>query len=690
LAHSKRNKGVSKKQHKFGNHEAKELPYMEALSWFLTLLVFALPLVFSVAGYNMFGSIRFFVLVVLTVFLLCLAFLSFLRAGGFVIPKTSFELPIVGLVLILVFSTITSVNIRTSLFGEFDRYDGLTTWLCCFSLLYLSYLIFRKRRAVRQLVSGLAISSSVIAVYGIMQHYGLDFMKWGPGAEVARSGSTLGNPCFLGAYIVLVIPLTISLAFCGQSSFRLRLMCSVASILMFFSLLFTFTRAAWLAFVAALILLFALNYRSIFQKALQRKNLIIAAVCVLVIATGLFLMSGLSKPYLSRLESSFNLKEGSGFGRLILWKHTLPMILERPVLGWGPDTFSLVFPRFMTPEFEKIMSRRAIANDAHNRLLQISASSGVVSVFIYLWIIILFFWRVFPHALRASDVFERRLIQGILAGCFAYLFQLMFNSSLLPADAIFWIFAGIGVWYSSKQMKIGEERVFTKWRPGVGVQKLATALVVLTVALTAYGFGKPVLADYHLRNALELQAAGDMRGSLEYYRSAANLGSDEYYLVQLGKFYSEIAAQMGKKEQFLLAIDAFRRARDMNPLDESSYFQLGNTYLAASEELDQSGYLREAEQNYQAVLKMDPNYAECHLRLGIVYARIGNDKKAIGEWKQATVLAPDSTAAYYNIGNYYKEKGKKERAIDYLQQGLRVNPADQRLKDALHEVESSV
>jgi tetratricopeptide (TPR) repeat protein len=276
-------------------------------------------------------------------------------------------------------------------------------------------------------------------------------------------------------------------------------------------------------------------------------------------------------------------------------------------------------------------------------------------------------------------------------GCFAYLVQLLFNASLLPTDAIFWIFAGIAMWYAVKQTKKEEKEIHLRWCIDKGATKAAAASVlVVVVAFIVFIFGKPVLADYYLRNGLEAQAAKDIPASLDYFKRAASVDSGEYYLVQLGNLYSELASRTSNKGYFLQAIETLKRAQSVNPLDESSYFHLGNVYLAASDKFDQSVYLKQAEQNYQAVLSMDPNYAECHLRLGIVYAGTGQERKAIEEWKQVTVLAPGSVAAYYNISNLYKEKGQKDKAIDYLRQGLKVNSSDQRLKDALRELESTV
>lgn len=51
---------------------------------------------------------------------------------------------LLGLVFLLTatISTITSTHPRTSFFGEFDRYEGLLSWLCYLWLFYMSYAWF--------------------------------------------------------------------------------------------------------------------------------------------------------------------------------------------------------------------------------------------------------------------------------------------------------------------------------------------------------------------------------------------------------------------------------------------------------------------------------------------------------------------------------------------------------------------
>ena len=79
--------------------------------------------------------------------------------------------------------------------------------------------------------------------------------------------------------------------------------------------------------------------------------------------------------------------------RIGIWSDTLRLIASRPLLGYGPDTFGLVYPRFQSAEW--VLGYVQI-DKAHSELLQVAATQGLVGLAIYLWIAAVFmvtFWR---------------------------------------------------------------------------------------------------------------------------------------------------------------------------------------------------------------------------------------------------------------------------------------------------------
>ena len=64
------------------------------------------------------------------------------------------------------------------------------------------------RQQLERLITVILLTSLPISIYGIMQRYGVDPLVWIRGGT-ARVESTLGNPILIGAYLIMVVPLTV-------------------------------------------------------------------------------------------------------------------------------------------------------------------------------------------------------------------------------------------------------------------------------------------------------------------------------------------------------------------------------------------------------------------------------------------------------------------------------------------------
>ena len=107
------------------------------------------------------------------------------------------------------------------------------------------------------------------------------------------------------------------------------------------------------------------------------------------------------------------------------------MIASRPLVGYGPDNFGLVFPDFQTGHW----ARPSIIDEAHSELLQIGATQGVIgfAAFIWLCVAVLRLWWSGRRQVLAG---------GVLGACAGYLVTNLVNFSVVPAALPFWIFLG--------------------------------------------------------------------------------------------------------------------------------------------------------------------------------------------------------------------------------------------------------
>ena len=112
------------------------------------------------------------------------------------------------LVLVYIISTVLSVSPAVSFFGSYQRLQGAYT---TFSYVVLFFLVLdglRTRRQLDRLVTTAILVSFPIALYGLVQHFGLDPLPWG-GDVTNRVASNMGNAIFVAAYLIMVLPLTL-------------------------------------------------------------------------------------------------------------------------------------------------------------------------------------------------------------------------------------------------------------------------------------------------------------------------------------------------------------------------------------------------------------------------------------------------------------------------------------------------
>jgi len=124
------------------------------------------------------------------------------------IRETRLVLPALLLVAAYLISTIFSVTPRTSFWGSYERLQG-TCSLLSYVVIGLSVLfLLRRREQVERLLLVIVLSSVPVALYGVVQHYGLDPLPWG-GDVTQRVAGNLGNAIFIAAYLIMVVPVTV-------------------------------------------------------------------------------------------------------------------------------------------------------------------------------------------------------------------------------------------------------------------------------------------------------------------------------------------------------------------------------------------------------------------------------------------------------------------------------------------------
>jgi O-antigen ligase len=98
----------------------------------------------------------------------------------------------------------TSISWR----GEYENFNGGLAQLNYAVLFFIATQHLRRWSEVSRLQLGFLALAGATAIYGLMQSVGTDFIRWSAGSVITdRFFSSLGNPNFLGALLIMALPL---------------------------------------------------------------------------------------------------------------------------------------------------------------------------------------------------------------------------------------------------------------------------------------------------------------------------------------------------------------------------------------------------------------------------------------------------------------------------------------------------
>ncbi|MBI1888489.1 MAG: O-antigen ligase family protein [Candidatus Spechtbacteria bacterium] len=331
-------------------------------------------------------------------------------------------LSLLAFFIVMTLATLASVQPEFSLWGNIYKNQGLLTWIH-YLLFFVLLLTFLKNprhwRIGLYLMIWIATAVSLIAVFQLLQN-GMAF----------RAFSTLNNSNYLASYLLLISPVSFAF-FLEKKSFLL----GISSLLQFIALISTQARGAILGIIAAT-LVFATLYLIYQKKATKRKVLAFVAVPFLTLlacyALLVFTPQGEKiQRKLPAFTNRFLSIQGflsSSAPRLEAWRAGLKGILEKPLLGYGPENFFVAYDQFYsgfldhTGSLEKDGSLwESWFDKAHNFIFDIGATSGLLGLFAYASMFIFAMYILFKNLFTLQGT---KLISiGLISSLVGYLVQ---------------------------------------------------------------------------------------------------------------------------------------------------------------------------------------------------------------------------------------------------------------------------
>ncbi len=214
--------------------------------------------------------------------------------------------------------------------------------------------------------------------------------------------------------------------------------------------IFSYTRAAWVSLIAALVLYFIYKYKVKFKYLL-----IVGLVGISTLALNWNkLMMNMER---NKQDSSAELAEhvksisnvstdASNLERINRWGSAWRMFLERPVFGWGPGTYVFQYAPFQMSKDKTIISTNVGNNgNAHSEYIGPLAEQGLIGSLLVIILVSVVFYRGsnLYHRLPKGQI--KTVVLCTLLGLFTYVVHGFLNNYLDTdkASVPFWGFIAL-------------------------------------------------------------------------------------------------------------------------------------------------------------------------------------------------------------------------------------------------------
>ena len=596
---------------------------------------------------------------------------------------------IIALVLVLILSTLLSTSRTVAFHGTLERSAGLLTQLS-YLLLFLCVATRIDARSSRQLLHVIVFTAVPICLLGLAQAMGWQPLPLFTDARSPMT-TTLGRANFTGAYLALLLPLTLAAVWLATGR-RLRFAYAALVALEGVVIALTQARAAWIAAVVGVSVLLWLRAAPAWSPRLCWAS-VLGGVGVLSATLLLILQRGIANG-------------GSIAARWTIWQAALRLLWPRLWLGYGADTLELHFPSVYPPPLVYYQGRGVVVDRAHNWLLDWSLNYGVVATLLLIgivWLILRQGWRQLtdsaaPGALAsAGQYLDARWLAACMAAVCAQLAGNLFLFEVAATSVVFWLLLGVLAAATSDPATETTPTAMPHWAHGV---LLAGSVLIVGWAVWQFN-ARPLLADVHSWRGTHFISQGNHAAALSAYLTAARYQphrgayrvaaaltaaqltdyeqaeesmheaitlrpTDPVLVTQLAAIYASQAN--GAPEKLDLAYGAYERAIVLAPTMAATYRQYADLAL-------RSGNSALAAKQAQRAVDLDATDGLAYGILGWTWLQIDDLPAAQGAFEQAVTWQPDSADFFLGLALAHFEQGRPDSAREALQQSLALDPS---------------
>lgn len=583
----------------------------------------------------------------------------------------------IGVFLLALLATaFTGVDVWRSFWSSYERGIGVVAFLHLAALGVIVSSLYKEIPWRRLFYASLATSFAIDVIAFAQLHIPDLLLIENPGE---RPGATFGNPTFMAGYLIFHIFLAVYLFFDPHTKFGVGVDAArerqekskasgiistrmafivVATLLNIYTVFVGQTRGDVIALAAgfAVLLIMLAIYPPEYGFLFLRKRRTYTFFLLAIVLFGfLFFFTRQNAfweriPGLSRFRSlSFSLDSSDVAPRLFALRAGWQGFLERPLLGWGPENFTVVYDRHYDPSALEYSYSETRFDKPHNFLLEYAVAGGIFLLAALLFL----FGAAIYEAIRQKDRLWTAVFLSSLA---AYVTGQFFIFETIGPLLMLYLFFGM----TDGAFRTNGEAIFPRSRenndvPGQNVSPILVGSCAVLALVPLYTVNVQSLsASYYqysgfqnfLHQEIFLGLRSFEKAVLTWTPYAWNFKRD-YAIAVAGQYFNYPGTV--SDEDALNAIWAMEKVRDEHPRDAFNHYALVNLYNEVSS-IDPKQFLPAAEAEAKAALSISPGRQEIYFYLAKTKTLEGDYRGALDVLKKALDENPNVPDSHFYYG----------------------------------------
>ncbi len=706
----------------------------------LYLLFFSVPLFFQGDTSELFEFNKMWLTFWLTLVIVGAWVVKMILQKRVYFQRTIFDIPLLLFLISQIISTFISLDPYISFWGYYSRFNGGLLSTITYLALFYAIASNLHKKDIFRIVWITLISGVIVALWGFPSHFGydptcylfrgtFDVSCWTNDFQPkVRIFSTIGQPDWMAAYLAVLLMISIAgsmfrlitdqqqnLKVFVAKIFWLPLILFLTSLLFYVDLIFTDTRAGFVAFWIAFVLFFAtLLLVDIFKN--RRFILNFALVYLLFFGTITFItgtpveeLNKFTLPALSARHTVIKSKNiasapttsspaankalvpdssassaatvkpklittgitDSGTIRLYVWEGAIKAWEDHPLFGTGVETFAFAYYLYRPVAHNMTSEWDYLYNKAHNEFLNYLATTGIFGLGTFLAFVLLYFMLSGHYVLQNRDQpTKHREVILTIAFAMAYLTILItdfFGFSVVIINLFTFLFpATFLVWAENSKHShpfiIEAEKKSEAKNVNKSINAFQWTGIVVIILLVIY-FELILFTDWFADKDYALghnyDSVDQFQTANPYLNQAVAMRPEEpVFQDELSINEASLASLYLQNKNIAQAQTYAEEAKAISDQLISAYpnnllFFKSRARIFYLLAQGDPRVLAYALQSIQKANQLAPTDAKILYNLGVLYGQTGDINLAISTLQKTVKYKPDYTDAYYALGLFY-------------------------------------